>query len=219
MSLSLVQLETELLAHLGLDVTDFTNGLTDVDLLLNRSYWKVCDAFKFREKEQLLVSPLIVNQATYNIATLANPLIFDSVQNVAIEDHNTLKHTSLNLMEYQIYQDNYINLVSENAKPINYIRYGTSIIFYPTPDYAYNITYNYWNVIADIGVTPSIPQSWHEIILYGALWRGFLRLGDYNRSDAAKDYQDILIRDTTPVESKELENANKAGLAVLGREY
>lgn len=219
MGLSLAQLESELLAHLGLDVTDFTNGLTDVDLLLNRSFWKVCDAFKFREKEQLLVSPTIAGQATYTIATLANPLIFDSVQNVSIEDLYTKQHISLDLMEYQIYQDNFINLVALNSKPTNYIRYGNSIIFYPTPDNIYNITYNYWNVIADLSNGLTIPQSWHEIVLYGALWRGFLRLGDYNRSDAAKDYQDLLIRDTTPIESKELENANKAGLAVLGRDY
>lgn len=220
MSLSLVQLENELLAHLGVDVTDFTNGLTDVDLLLNRSWWQVCDEFKFREKEQTLIAPTIVGTPAYTLATLTAPLAFDALQSVAIEDPYTFKHDLLDLMDITTYDNTFINQSSMQSKPTNYIRSGATIILYPTPDLAYNITYRYWNVIADIvTLGPVIPQTWHEIILYGALWRGFIRLGDWNRSDAAQSIQNELIRNTTPVESKELNSVPTAGLSVLGRDY
>lgn len=220
MPLSLVQLENELLAHLGVDVTDFTNGLTDVDLILNRSWWQVMADLDFKEKETRKSISLVVNQSLYNVTTLVNPLIFEALQNVAIEDPTTFKHSLLELMQPQTYEANLINLTSENAKPTHYVRSNTDLIFWPTPDKTYNVTLYYLQTLADIAAGgPPVPQNWHDIILFGAIYRGFMRFGDYNRGNAAKKHQDKLIENSTPINSKELANLPLAGLSVLGRDY
>lgn len=222
MGLTLAKLEADLLTHLGVDLTDFTNGLTDVDTLLNRSYWKVCDVYKFKEKESSVTFPLVSGTSTYVIATLTSPVIYDSIQSVAIEDLVTFAHTPLDMMTIQEYESSYINVTTENAKPTRYIRDGqnANIKFWQTPDNIYNVTVYYWKTLNDlVSGGPLIPQSWHEVILFGAVYRGFYAFGDYNRAKKAKQVYLEMTEESTPVETKEKSNVPNAGLTVLGRDY
>jgi hypothetical protein len=124
MNISLATLENELLAHLGLDLSDFTNGLTDVDLLLNRSWWDIADKFKFREKEASSTFVTVAGTKTYLPATIAAPSAFDSLRLLAIEDPITKEHTQVELMTLQDYESQYINATTEQAMPTKYIRDG-----------------------------------------------------------------------------------------------
>lgn len=222
MPLSLVQLENELLSHLGVDVSDFTNGLTDVDLLLNRSWWEIMDKFKFKEKEAHKTFNLTPGTASYSIATLVSPILFDALQTVAIEDLVTFEHSMLDEIQIQEYESRFINTTNQQTKPTNYIRdmENGNLLFYATPDLAYPITLYYWQILSDIPSQGlSVPQSWHEIVLFGAIARGFRRFGDYNRADKAEKFQNNKIETSTPVEAKELSNLPHAGLTVIGRDY
>lgn len=222
MGLSLSNLESELLEHLGVESTDFTNGMTDVDLLLNRSYWKVLSEYKFKEKETTTIISTVDGTSSYNLATLISPIIFDALQSVSIEDPINFNHTTLDEMKFQEYQDNFINSTDEEDKPTRYIRDGQNgnIIFYRTPDQVYSVTLNYWQILSDIQSSgPVIPKEWHEVVLFGAVYRGFYRFGDYNRGDKATKVYNKLISESTPVEVKEKSNIPHAGLTVLGNDY
>lgn len=222
MSLSLTQLENELIEHLGVSVTDFTNGLIDIDLLLNRSWWKIADEFKFKEKETSKTFSLTPGTRSYSIATLISPVLFDALQLVAIEDLTSFAHTTLDDITPQEYENLYINQTNFQDKPTKYIRdlQNGNILFWATPDQAYNITLYYWQILGDLtSGGPPIPQAWHEIILFGAIYRGFRRFGDYNRADKAEKAYNNMIGTTSPVETKELSNLPNAGLTVLGNEY
>lgn len=220
MNLSLETLENELLAHLGLDASDFTNGLSDVDLLLNRSWWDISDKFKFREKEASTTFVTVAGTRQYICADIVSPSAFDSLRLLSIEDLVTFQHDPLLNMTLKVYEGLYINNTTEQAKPTNYIRDGGNIILYPTPDKVYTLTLYYRSTLSDLAVSGApIPESWHEIILYGALWRGFARLGDYNRLNGAKKQWASLIESSSPIEAKEASNNPMAGLEVPGREY
>jgi hypothetical protein len=63
-------------------------------------------------------------------------------------------------------------------------------------------------------VNPDIPQEWHELILFGGVWRGYIKLGDYNRANAMKNHQVGLIESTVPVEAKEETDSRDVGLSI-----
>lgn len=220
MSINLATLEAELLDHLGLTANDFVNGLTDVDLLINRSWWKVMAQLKFRETETTTIFSTIIGTRSYDVSALVSPLIFSALNFVEIEDLYDFSHSDLELMESENYGRVYINSSSDYDKPSKYIREGNNLILYKTPDQVYNITLHYNQILGNIPVDgPVIPQEWHEIILYGAVWRGWIKLGDYNRANSAKSYQQDLISEAAPVEDKEKSTVPTAGLEVLGRDY
>ena len=62
-------------------------------------------------------------------------------------------------------------------------------------------------------------QSWHEIVLYGGLWRAFIGMNDYQRANAAKQHQSALVASSVPVEAKEEYDSHRAHLEVIQNEY
>lgn len=213
MGLSLAQLRTEVREHLGVDSVELIDA--DVDLLLNRSWWKVADDFDFREKE---------TSRSYNTvagtSTIASATDTEGLQGVSIEDTNSKQHTSLSPMTIGVYETEYADISSTRAKPTHYVRRGSNIILFPTPDAAYEITEYYLKTLADIASTgPTIPQSWHEIIMYGAVYRGFARIGDYNRSRAARTMQVELMSTQETVDTTEKVDRPTAGLQMIRPRY
>ena len=214
MGLSQVQLRSELREHLGgIDNVELIDA--DADVLLNRSWWEIADLFNFREKETTRTYPTVIGTAAY-----ASASDLEGLQEVSIEDINSQARSLLSPMSELLYESDFVNNTTSRMKPTNYVRRGTGITLWPTPDKAYTITEYYWKTLADIaagGVT--IPQAWHELILYGAVYRGFARAGDYNRSRAAKTMQMELmsIKETQP--TKEKIDRPHAGVRVLRPRY
>ena len=215
MSLDLIQLKDELRAHLGVDDNDLPDA--DADLLLNRAYWELLDKFPFREKEVSGTFQTVVGTAIYGM-----PSPFEALRQLSIEDLETGQHTPLKRMTVYEYEKLFVNQTTLQSKPWGYVRESCSAKLYPTPDQIYTLTIKYWTTLADLvndTDTPPIPQVWHEIILYGGLWRGYVRLGDLSRSAQIEAKQATLINTITPTEGKEEFDSHTAGVEVLGRDY
>jgi hypothetical protein len=220
MSLSLQNIRDGILKATATDIEDWDNGNTDLDLYANQSWWDVSDQFDFREKETSIIFPTVGGQDAYSIPVIISPIIFDALQTISIEDPNDFSHSDLKLISLQDFENEFINTASEQAKPTHYYRRGNSLVLYPTPDTIYNITLYYMNILSDIpSQGPVIPQSWHEIIKYGAIWRALLDVQDYRKASDVRNIQIDLINSRTPVKAKELADTKFAGVDVPGRDY
>ena len=215
MTISVDELRDELRIHLGVDINDLPDA--DADLLTNRAYWEIIDKFKFREKEVTQTWQTVIGTRLY-----AAPSPFEALRQLSIEDLNDQSHTPLKRFTTYEYERDYVNRSDAQDKPIGYVRESNEIRLLPTPDNVYTITMKYWTVLADLSDSnnnPPIPQVWHEVILYGAIWRAYLRLGDLSRGNQFKSQQIALINTITPTEGKEEEDSHTAGVNVIGREY
>lgn len=225
MSLDLDALRIGLRTALGMDLVDLPNttvpdtatdaGKIGADVLLNMSYWELLDKFPFREKEKSSTFTTTIGERLYKIPTL-----FEALRQLSVEGLKDKKHTTLDRMTIFEYENLYANLTSANGKPERYLREKDGIKLHPTPDQCYVITIKYWTTLNDFSDSkkdPEIPQSWHEIILLGAIARGYeLVQGDYERGAAATFKQASLIKSITPVEEKEETDTHHGGVEVLG---
>lgn len=199
----------KLLKAIGEDEDDTTLH-ADAILLLNQSYWQILDTYPFREKEKTVRFSTVAGTINYNM-----PEPFEAVQSLSIEDLNSKQHSPLKKLDNEIYEERYINTDDARGKPEFYVREGCFAKFLPTPDDAYVIVLKYWTVLDDLNADdsrPGIPQSWHEIILYGGIWRGFLENGDHDRASSMRQHQQALINSAVPTEAKEERDTRFAGL-------
>lgn len=214
MGLSLAQLRTELRDHLGVDALELVDA--DADLLLNRSWWKVSDNYKFKEKELSTTLVTVIGTESYALITTA-----ESIQNVQIKDTTSLAYDPLTQGDETRFHAMTTDNTSERGKPEYYIHRGANILLFPIPDAVYTLRVHYFGTLADLISTGApIPQAWHEGILYGAIWRGFAKFGDYNRSGMAKATQIELLNTQEIVAERELKADNQfAGVQILRRSY
>jgi len=206
----------DLRSHLGLDEDDLPDE--DALLLLNRSYWELLDKFPFREKE---VTAAFSTTQSINLYAVPSP--FEALKSLSIENPNDNKLTPLTRINQKEYDRKFVNNTDDEDFPQEYYREKNCIKLWPTPDDAYTITIRYWTVLDDLvgatNETAGLPQNWHEILFYGALWRGYLKIGDIVRSERIKNMHSNLINTTVPVESKEEIDSPTAGLEVILNEY
>ena len=210
MGISLSSLRTDLRDHLGVDDLDLPDA--DADLLLNRSWWEVMNKLDFREKESSWTLTTVVGQRNYTC-----PVDQDAVQNIVVLDPNTEDYKSVDQLEMNTFAQTITENVNERGMPENYARRSNEILLHPVPDDVYTITVYSLMTLADLGVAgPPAPQEWHEIILFGACWRGFLKQGLHNRAKSIRKEQIDLINTTVPVHSKEQTDQKMAHLEVPG---
>jgi len=206
----------DLRQHLGLDEDDLTDE--DALLLLNKSYWELLDKFPFREKE---VTAAFSTTASINLYAVPSP--FEALKSLSIQNPDDDKLSPLVRINQKEYDRKFVNNTDDEDFPTEYYREKNCIKLWPTPDDEYTITIRYWTVLDDligaVDETPGFPQNWHEILGYGALWRGYLRLGDIVRCERIKNLHAQLINTTVPVESKEEIDSPTAGIEVLLNEY
>lgn len=216
--ISVDELVTELRGHLGVDEFDDVGTQVSCLLLLNRSFKELLNKFNFRETEGSETLALVLGQAEYPCN-----IDLDAIHTIAIDDLITGMRKQVDRATVEFYNNNFVNNELAYTCPTHYFRENRKIIFYPTPEQAYNVTIKKWITLQDLasGVIPAVPEVWHEIILLGAVWRGFLKMGDYNRCTAARNHHAALINTTVPVESKEETDSRHAGLEVFGltRDY
>lgn len=221
MGLSLQNIRDGILKATATDLSDWDNGNIDLDLYANQSWWDIMDQFDFREKEAgPIILQTVAGENTIDIPPSISPIILDCLQRVAIEDPISFAHTDLELITDFTYEQEFINDASDQAAPTNYFRRASLIYLYPTPDTIYKISFYYLQILSDLpGGGPVIPQSWHEIIKYGAIWRALLDVQDYHKAAEIKRHQIDLINSRTPVKVKELSDTKMAGIQVPGRSY
>lgn len=216
MSIELQALRDSLRRHIGVDEDDLDNEATD--LLLNRSYWEIIDKFHFREKEVTATFAITAGTRLYNV-----PSPFEALRKLSVLDPGTGKHHVLDRMTVDVYEQNYDEDTDARDFPTHYVREGCAVRLWPTPKEALTATIKYWTTLSDLAEgsneVPELPQNWHEIVLLGAVWRGFTEFGDYVRSRLAKAQQTELVNSSVPTEAKEEIDSHRAGIEVPGRVY
>lgn len=212
MSLNVAQMTAKLRKISGIDINDLSDA--DVLLNLNISFWEIMDLFEFREKEQTTTFNTVAGTILYPA-----PTPFDAIQGLSIEDVSSKQHTILERMDVSEYENDFVNNTDARSKPIKYYREGTNVGLWPTPDAVYTITEKYLTTLADLAINaPSCPQSWHEIILFGGIYRSFLDVGDKTSAAYFRKEQANMSNMRVPTKAKEEKMDNKyAGLNVLRR--
>lgn len=214
MGLNITQMRASLYNICGIDVDDASN--TVVDEQLNKSWWEIMDKFEFNEKETVIGFSLVANKGIYNV-----PDPFEALTSIAVLDAND-KYFKLDRVTPEWYEANHDNSIDANDFPLYYFREATEITLEPTPDQAYTAVMRYMVTLADLSGSNSrvsIPQSWHEIILYGGCWRMMIELGDLMRASAIKKHQVALIDSAVPTKSKEAVDSRLANLEVVVPPY
>lgn len=220
MSLTLASLRRQLRENIGLEGDDITNlpdsdssDKTGADTYLNRSYWEIIDKFKFREKEVTSTFSTVAGTKSYTV-----PVPTEAIVGIAVTDPDTSAHMPLDSMTKDYYEQVFVATVDQQAIPTSYYREDDQIILWPTPADVYEITVHRYTILADLASGgPDLPQSWHEILLFGAVWRAFIGVnGDYVKAQAAKAHQISLTESSDSTESKEMVDTHRAGVEVPG---
>jgi len=220
MTILLSVLRDELREHLGYGDeiadadADRTTGWKDVnvELLLNRAFWEVIDKFPFREKEETTTFVTVVGDSFMTL-----PTDFNALRKISIQDLTSLEWTPLERMSVDYHERKADSNTSARGKPERYFRDNVGVRLQEIPDDIYTLRIKYWISLADLTSTktdPEIPQIWHEIILYGGVWRGFIRLQSFNEAQAMKAHQLSLIDSAVPVEGKEEFDSPMAGVDI-----
>lgn len=199
MGLSVNQLINELRATCGVDEDDLP--MTDAELLLNRSWWDLTNKVDFRETEMSATFNTVAGAERYEIGPP-----FEAIHSISVYDSTVDKWQLIDVFDTRVYDSNLKANTLERGLPTNYYRENKAIVMWPTPDAAYEIKIRYKITLADLaagGSAPVIPQEWHEIILLGAAWRCYQRLGDMARKDSIKNDWLGLINNTLDVKSEE----------------
>ena len=208
MGLTKAQMVQKLLIAIGQDENDSTKQ-TEALLLLNQSYWDLIDRFSFREKEKTATFVTEVGVRNYSM-----PEPFEALQSLSLVDLNSGLHKGLEKMDPSTYEDSFNESVDQYGEPERYVRENCFARLWPTPDNVYTIVIKYWTTLDDLSDSqnPQIPQSWHEIILYGGIWRGFFEAGDIEKSTSVRQHTELLISSRIPTEAKEEKDTRYSAL-------
>lgn len=222
MTLILSVLRSEVREHLGLgDETSLSDSDrtenwkdADIDRLLNRSFWEISDKFPFRLKEGSITRTLTAGERTY-----AMPAPYEALTMISIVDLVSGEHTPLDRMSMVDYESQYVDDEDAWGVPSKYVREADNYILWVTPDDVYPLVVKFltpFDDLSDANDDPndSMPRVWHEIILYGAIARGFDRQKNPNMGTLFLNRQVRLINSTSPVEAKEEDDSRHAGLDV-----
>lgn len=210
MSLSLADLRSDLRIHTGKGAS-LSDG--EADQLLNRAWWPLAAQLKFSEKDAEFTFTTVSGTQEYSF-----PSDSDSVQRVVVYDSDSqewvplVKQDDWNMFAKQ---DN-----DEDAFPAYYSRRNDQFIFFPVPDDEYDVRVKYQQTLADLQTSgPGVPQEWHEVILWGAVARGFFADGDWTRGKEAQAQQAMYIQSLDTQEERETIDRPMSGLKVLKRRY
>lgn len=211
MSLSLILLREDLRTHLGMDDDDLPNA--DADRLLNRAWWSLGSQLRFSSKD-----------ATHSFTTVAGteeypiPTDSDAIQKVVIKETTEDEWSPvINIADWNMFE---LEAESPQQQPTHFSRRGPNFVLWPTPDQEYDVRVKYLRTLADIQASgPEAPQEWHEVILWGAVSRGFYSIGDWTRGQQAQAQQSLMIASLDTQETKDHEDRVFSGLRVYRRRY
>lgn len=212
MGLSVAQIDDELQRLCGIDDDDFSPA--ERLLWINRSFWEITAKFDFREKEGSYTLPTIDGTNEYTV-----PVDLEAVQTVSITEVDGFTSTQLTRITKEQYQNSFTSNTNLREIPARYYREGNKIIFLPVPNAAYNIVIKYLKTLSDLidGGSVVLPQEWHELILFGACYRGFLVMNDKVSAEFYRNQQANLTATTIPTEAKEEKDSRFAAVDVITR--
>lgn len=213
MSLTLALLREDLRTHLGMDSSDLDD--TDADRLLNRSWWSVSSQLRFKERDGTHNFDTVAGTRSYNWAS-----DMDAVQRIILRKNGEDEFEPL----AKIDDWNMFAMRDDNSefqeRPTQYSLRNNTIIFDPVPDDIYNVSVKYLKTLADLQSSgPDAPQEWHEVILWGAISRGFFSRGDWSRGTAAQNQQLTYMAALDTQETKSQEDRTYSGFRVIRRRY
>jgi len=211
MSLTLALLREDLRSHLGVDDDDLDD--TAADRLLNRSWWALAAQLKFNEKEAETSFTTTSGTASYPIPTDS-----DAIQRVVIQGPDDDGVDPLiKISDWNMFA---LTNTEDTTRPTHYARRDDDFILHPTPDDTYTVYVKYLRTLADIEASgPDAPQEWHEVVLWGAVSRGFYILGDWTRGKDAQAQQALFIQSLDTQSERETVDRPYSGMKVLKRRY
>lgn len=208
MPFSLTDLQDDLRDALGQDSDDLPD--IKANKLINRSWLEIQNNFNLREKDGIF--SILTVDGTFEYALETD---HDSFERVTVRDPDSLVETPLDRNTVDEFAENYTQNTNARSKPTTYTpRLGQKLWLNPVPDTEYEITVYYKSILPDI-TSAVAPQKLYDIILYGAIWRGFFQDGDHNRGISAKSFQSSLIKDHRPQEDKDEKDSRMAGVEVI----
>ena len=212
MSYTLALLREDLRTSLGMDSTELDDTVTD--RLLNRSWWEMQSAVRFSEGEGETTLSLVDGTREYAMPT-SDIMAIQSVilQEIDADTYNRL----IRIDDWNMFP---LRNDEDTGLPTHYSRRDDEFVFHPCPDDAYSVRIKYRKTLQDLQTSgPEIPQEWHEVILWGAVSRGFDLRGDTNRAQIYRNKQAMSLQVLTPQEEKELEDVRYSGFMPLRRRY
>lgn len=218
MGLDLDTLRSELRGHCGYeDAIDLPD--IDADRMLNRSLWEVVFDLPLKSKEKTQVFETVVGQSDYE-----TPIDFESLRTLAVINPTTGLREKLERSTAAWFAQNQSINDSDRAIPAYYLREHDCIKLHPVPNDIYIVEIKSLIDIYDLvheTDQPEMHRVYHEIILYGAVYRQFLKNNDFITSSHFKAYQstamDKLLRRN--VESKEETDSSRAGVEAIIPDY
>jgi hypothetical protein len=212
MSYTLGLLRADLRTALGVDNQELTDAAAD--RLLNRSWWEMQSIVRFSEGEGESSFLTVDGTREYNMPTSD----IMAVQSVILQHPEESDYTRLiRIDDWNMFP---LRDDSRTGRPTHYSRRDDKFILFPNPDREYQVRVKYRKTLEDISVLgPEIPQEWHEVILWGAVSRGFDLFGDVNRATVYRNKQALSFQLLESQETKELEDLRYSGVTILRRRY
>lgn len=216
MGLSLQNLRDRLRKATGTDTDDLTDA--DADLYLNMSWWELQDKVNFRERE--FISEFTISEGDRSITLSDEITSLNHVISGSIRAADEESYSPLVKKEYEDLQIRQSNATEEYDTPQAYARFNSDIYFWPVPDQDYVVQLQIRKTLDDLSTSGApVPQVWHEFILYGAVYRFFMDLGEHRRAAAFRNQQESLAVTTQDDPTKERLGNAYSGVTILKRRY
>lgn len=222
-------LRSELREHLGDQMQSLSTPVLD-DLIL-RSYWELQNNYKWRATEGQsgdVTLPAGSEYLDYTVPYTAITGIF--LYDTNVEKWNKLEWKSRD--EFQIARDGAEQMPKyywQTGDPEGYVTdpatqgtLVTRVYFNPIADQDYTINIFFERQLTDLNDSYTMspfPREAHEMILYGAVYRGFLRLRDFNSYERMKAAQENLLAKYVPEEAKVEKDRRTAKVVLSVRAY
>lgn len=224
---------TEVAEHLGDQSSQFGPNVLD-DLIL-RSYWELQNNFKWRATELQSGDVTLPEGSEYLDYTVP----YKAITGVFIYDANTQSWKKLDYVDRDEFYKRRHDAGVMDQMPTHYWQSGdpgnyandpvlgdqlvTRLWFSPIPDEDYTLNIFFDSLLTDLSDTYTLsplPKESHELILYGAVFRGFLRLRDFSSYERFKSVQESLLSRYVPETAKaETDWKNARVVFTPGRPY
>ena len=188
-------LKSELLVHLG------DSSLEDSiqELLLNRAWWAIQEELKLPNNDIYTTFSTVISQSAYAITY---PV--DAIYDLAYEDADTQTTVPIDEESKETYDKELSTDPTVEGKPEKYHVFGPNLYIRPVPDAIYVVRIRRKEMLSDLTGSAAVAtaNSLHEVILLGAVHRGFLRQRDYNSADRIKREFESMLAKFVPTEVK-----------------
>lgn len=214
MSLSLDRMIYWLRMELGvLDSEEL--GEDDAIDLLNMALWNVEGNFDFRTRERCAKTTLVIGQYQYDLSGVTR---LDAIASISIIDADGQRHKLTRASRHWL--DANANFEDDEGLPVRYLRERDLLTIHPKPDEALDLEINFRQGVADLvengTAGTGLPRNWDEIIISGAVWRGWKTLKrDYEKAKEAATVTGALINMTRSVAAKEESDSRYARVNVI----